>query len=263
MAMGIRDGAGAGSRIKRLGAVISAVAVIAVLPACSKGGGTAATPKTAATTTTVAPTTTVAKPLSSDDLATHLIGVNDIGSAWQQEGEQYIGQDNAKSAQNNSSVTEVLYCNGKKTSFGAAANPDFHGEAAVSFTQDQDPPYLTEDLISGKPDDITKALAAFQKVYGNCDKAKVTDTYKDGTSDSVTATVTQFAIPNTGADEQYAYVNAYSIQGQKVNVADVFMRKGSIGVQLEYEAVNQFDAVEMSDLASAAIRKLDNPSTSS
>lgn len=263
MEMGIRDRANAGPRLRRLAAVTSAIAVLAVLPACSKGGGTTATPKNATTTTAAAPTTTVAKPLSSDDLAQHLIGVNDIGSDWQQEGEQYIGQDNAKTAQSNSSFTEVLYCNGKEASFGAAANPKVHGEAGVFFTQNQDLPYLSEDLISGQPAEITKTLDAFQKVFGNCDSAKVTDTYADGTSASVTATVTQFAIPNTGADEQYAYVTTFSGGGQKVNVADVFMRKGNVGVQLEYQALNQFDAVEISDLAAAAIRKLDNPTTSS
>lgn len=241
------------------GALVAALVVS--LAACGKSGGTTATPQAARSTTTAATTTTVAAPLNSDDLADRLIGVNDIGSDWQQEGEQYIGEDDVKAAEDKS-VRETYTCDGKPVAF-RSSDTTYHGEAAVFFTQDEDYPLLSEDLVTAKPSEISADIAAFDKVFGNCDQMKVTDTYEDGTSESVSGTSTQFAIPNTGADEQYAYLITFDVQGQAVNTALVYMRKGSTGVRLEYDSINQFDAVAMSDLAAAAIRKLDSGGTSS
>ena len=104
---------------------------------------------------------------------------------------------------------------------------------------------------------LEKDLQAFTDVYGNCEHATSKVTEGD-LSDTVDATITQFAIPDTGADKQYAFLITYDVFDHKVNYVDVFMLKGTTAVTLEYNGIDQFDQVEMARLATAAINKLDD-----
>ena len=244
-------------RARRLAGGLLVVALVA-LPACTKSGGSAKTNTGSGPTTTVpATTTTVAKPLDSDNLADRLVTVEDIGSDWQQEGQQYIGEDDVKASSGDNRVKEELFCDGKPAKLPQETST-YHGTAAVFFAQDGDYPTLVEQLDTAEVSSLEKDLQAFTDVYSDCEHAtsKVTE---GELSDTVDATITQFAIPDTGADKQYAYLTTYDVFDHKVNFVDVFMLKGATGVTLEYNGIDQFDQVEMARLATAAINKLDNP----
>lgn len=240
---------------RRLAAGLLGLALVA-LPACSKSGGSAKTGSGSATTAP-APTTTVAKPLDSDNLADRLVTVEDIGSDWQQEGQQYIGEDDVKASSGDSRVKEELFCDGKLAKLPQETST-YHGTAAVLFAQDGDYPSLEERLGTAEVPALEKDLQAFTDVYGDCEHATSKVTEGD-LSDTVDATITQFAIPDTGADKQYAYLISYDVFDHKVNVVDVFMLKGTTAVALEYAGIDQFDEVEMARLATSAINKLSAP----
>ena len=245
------------SRARRLAAGLLSVALVA-LPACSKSGGSAKKGNgSGSTTTAAAPTTTVAKPLDSDNLADRLVTQADVGSDWQQEGQQYIGEDDVKASSSKSDVKEELFCDGKPAQLPEQTST-YHGVASVLFSQDGDYPILVEQLSTAEVTALDKDLQSFTDVYSNCGHATTKVTEGD-LSDTVDAEISQFAIPNTGADKQYAYLITYDVFGHKVNYVDVLMTKGTTLVALEYNGIDQFDQVEMARLATAAINKLANP----
>lgn len=229
--------------------------VLVAVPACSKGGGTAKTDVgVGSTPTAAAPTTTVAKPLDSDNLADRLVTVDNIGSDWQQEGQQYIGKDDVKTSSGKRDIKEEFFCDGKPVKLPQQTST-YHGVAAVFFTQNNDYPTLVEQLGTAKVSSLEKDLQGFTDVYSDCEHA-TTKVTLGGESDEVKATISQFAIPNTGADKQYAYLITYDVFGSKVNYVDVFMLKGTTAISLEYTGIDQFDQVEMARLATAAVNKL-------
>lgn len=245
------------TRPRRLATAFMGLALVLV-PACSKGGGgTKAAGPSKSTTTAAAPTTTVGKPLDSDNLADRLVGVDDVGSDWQQEGQQYIGEDDVKASSGDRRIKETMSCDGKPADRPQATG-SYHGVAAVGFMQDNDYPTLVEQLSTAPVADLEKDLSAFTTVYGNCEHATMTAT--DGTETATAdATINQFGIPDTGADKQYAYVITYEVFGHQINFVDVFMIKGTTAVTLGYTGIDAYDPVQIAHLATVAIDKLSKP----
>lgn len=224
------------------------VVTVALVASCSKGATTTATG--GPSTTKASTATTVPKLVTSSDLSDILLSANDVGSAWQQEAETELGSDEKGSSANPSVDKTTMTCDGKKVDVkGGDVNVNRY--AAAFFDQRGVAPFLYAQLVSAKPATLTKVLADTADVLGGCDKLEVTDS--TGTS---AAQVQQFAFPPLDLDEQYAFQVTYSLGGFNLNEVDVFARKGSVLMQMQYTSIDQPDISYVAELAGLQAQKL-------
>lgn len=232
---------------KALRVAVLGVVTVVLAASCAKGGATKAT---GGPTTKAPSATAVPKLVTSSDLSDKLLSVNDIGSAWQQEGETQLGSDEGKPSPGASVDKTTMTCDGKKVGV-SSDTVTVNRFAAASFDQGGDLPYLYAEIDSATPATLTKELSSLVSVLGSCDKLEITDS--TGTS---AAQVQQFAFPPLNLDEQYAFQLTYRLGGVNLNEVDVFARKGSVAMQVQYTSVDQPDISSVANLASLQAQKI-------
>lgn len=226
---------------RAVGVGAAAIAVLATIAGCARGGTVTHPIMTQSPVTILAPSpgSSISARIetSSDSVLTaHLLTLSDLPTGWQRSHSSDGSTDGSGDG-----LSDAVGCTA--LSDPAYARLPLHAQA--DFTSGSSLPRLTETLAYGNTAEVDAAWVGYVRAVANCTQVAL---HLDGQSRELT--VTQMTLPKT--DEATDARQAVTTEGRAASVCVVVFRKGNLLTAVTYAAWGKPDAAEVQQLVAAA-----------